>query len=111
MDYTDLLKGSVTLEEVASHLSEQDSVAGVEEEIFKLIRAVHDDTLLQGYRRGMADVIGCAVEEVIYWTDEDGKYDGVYRGPAVHESIAFEVSSVWQSSGSSIFFGLIAGVR
>ena len=40
MDYTDLLKGSVTLEEVASHLSEQDSVAGVEEEIFKLIRAV-----------------------------------------------------------------------
>ncbi len=83
MDYTDLLKGSVTLEEVASHLSEQDSVAGVEEEIFKLIRAVHDDTLLQGYRRGMADVIGCAVEEVIYWTDEDGKYDGVYKGPGV----------------------------
>jgi len=29
----------------------------------------------------MADVIGCEPDEVLYWTDSDGAYDGVYKGP------------------------------
>jgi hypothetical protein len=53
----------------------------VKEEIFSLIKVVHDDTLGQGYKRGMADVIGCVPDEVLYWTDSDGVYDGVYKGP------------------------------
>ncbi len=82
MDYADFIKGTVTLDEVAAHLISNNSGEEMRDEIFKLVRAVHDDTLLQGYRRGMSDVIGCSIDEVMYWTDEDGNYDGIYKGPS-----------------------------
>lgn len=80
-DFKEFISGDKSIDDVTEHLLAITKSQEMKEEIFSLIKVVHDDTLGQGYKRGMADVIGCEPDEVLYWTDSDGAYDGVYKGP------------------------------
>jgi hypothetical protein len=80
-DFKEFISGDKSIDDVTEHLLGITTSDEMKEEIFSLIKVVHDDTLGQGYKRGMADVIGCEPDEVLYWTDSEGSYDGVYKGP------------------------------